>query len=289
MTAGLQTLRTAWKEGGVGLVGRRVEGRISKERRRLRRTVAPTALELMLDSNWSLVRSAQDALLLVLAHEPDSSRDIEEAIKQGQRHWDHVRSSGTGTREHFGPVYDLERESALFVYAYCRLRRPSLIVETGVARGMSAAMILHALAENQHGLLVSFDIRSDVGDLVDPQASERWNLVELRPDPPSARQELADHLRGLGPIDVFLHDSDHSREQQLFEYGLALRHLSPRGLLLSDDVEGTRVFGVGFPNERSILALADTRKCLGISWIAAASRSDKDAHTKPAPSPAPGR
>ena len=275
-SAGLRTLREAWREGGARLVRLRVEDRISKERRRLRRTVAPTALELMLDSNWSLVRSAQEALLLILTHEPDGSRVIADAIQQGQRHWDRARSSGTGPHDHFGPVFDLERESALFLYAYCRLWRPSVIVETGVARGMSTAMILHALAENQNGVLISFDIRSDVGDLVHPQTSERWNFVKLPPDPPSARQELADHLIGLGPIDVFLHDSDHSREQQLFEYGLALRHLSPRGLLLSDDVEGTRVFGVGFPQERSILALADTRKCLGISWIATESRSDQN-------------
>lgn len=37
-------------------------------------------------------------------------------------------------------------------------------------------------------------------------------------------------------FDIFLHDSDHSYENQIFEYKWAWEHLPPGGLLVSDDI-----------------------------------------------------
>jgi len=43
-------------------------------------------------------------------------------------------------------------------------------------------------------------------------------------------------LDDLGRIDVFFHDSLHTREHMLFEFERAWAHLKPGGVLVSDDV-----------------------------------------------------
>jgi hypothetical protein len=48
-------------------------------------------------------------------------------------------------------------EAAHFLYALCRLIRPRIVVETGVAAGVSSAFILKALNDNSYGILHSID------------------------------------------------------------------------------------------------------------------------------------
>src|SRR4029078_12987181 len=52
---------------------------------------------------------------------------------------------------------DHERSSRLLYYCV-RLRRPAVVVETGVFDGFSSAFILKALADNHHGRLCSIDV-----------------------------------------------------------------------------------------------------------------------------------
>jgi methyltransferase family protein len=51
----------------------------------------------------------------------------------------------------------------------------------------------------------------------------RWTLL------------LPDLLGVLGQVDLFLHDSDHSYENMVFEFEQALPRLVPGGVLMSDD------------------------------------------------------
>ena len=43
------------------------------------------------------------------------------------------------------------------LYAVCRIRNPGIVVETGVASGVSSSYILCALENNEHGELYSID------------------------------------------------------------------------------------------------------------------------------------
>jgi predicted O-methyltransferase YrrM len=132
--------------------------------------------------------------------------------------------------------------SAAELYVVARAMKPSVIVETGVASGLSSAHLLRALAENGTGELHSIDLPNvqqgsvlpqgrDCGWIVPPSLRGRWHL-HLG----DARTLLPAVLESLGRIDVFLHDSDHSYEHMTFEFEQALARLAPRALLMSDDV-----------------------------------------------------
>lgn len=126
------------------------------------------------------------------------------------------------------------------VGAVVKLTRPATVVETGVAMGMTSAVILNALAENDRGHLYSIDLpalqaKADdfVGRAVPQRLRGRWTL-ELGP----SRQLLPALAERAAPIDVSLHDADHSHDGQLEEYSTVWPHLRPGGVLVSDDVRG---------------------------------------------------
>lgn len=129
-------------------------------------------------------------------------------------------------------------------YVACRALRPSVIVETGVAHGVTSAYILAALERNAHGHLYSIDrpplaLRSDdfVGACI-PDALKAGHTL-IRGD---ARAKLPKVLNALGKVDMFVHDSDHSYGHMKFELGLARRHLRVPGLVVSDDVNYNPAF-----------------------------------------------
>lgn len=141
-----------------------------------------------------------------------------------------------------GPLSDWNAREDLqnVVGAVVRLTKPEVVVETGVAMGMTSAVILAALAENGRGHLHSIDLpalqakpEDFVGRAVPERLRERWTL-ELGP----SRQLLPGIATAVAPIDLTLHDADHSHEGQLEEYRTVWPHLRSGGVLVSDDVRG---------------------------------------------------
>lgn len=136
------------------------------------------------------------------------------------------------------------------LYAICRLLRPKVVVETGVASGMSSAYVLQSLHDNQEGRLYSIDLpNADTeallgkvlttlpegrgpGWLVPEWLRDRWDLRIGK-----SADLLPPLLEELGRLDIFLHDSEHSFENMMFEFNAAWPRLGSRGLLLSDDVD----------------------------------------------------
>ncbi|MGI0155313.1 MAG: O-methyltransferase [Thermoplasmata archaeon] len=145
------------------------------------------------------------------------------------------------------------------LYWLARTVRPRAIVETGVEKGLTSYFWLRALADNDYGTLHSIDLptvgttervnadgrvdRSHVeeagrtGALVPPSLRNRWELTLG-----DAKRELPALLSGLGSIDLFFHDSDHSYAHQLWEYRTAWPALRDGGLLTSDDVDWSDAF-----------------------------------------------
>jgi hypothetical protein len=118
------------------------------------------------------------------------------------------------------------------------LRRPSIVLETGVAMGFSTAVILAAMDVNGAGSLHSIDLpplqvepERFVGEVVPENLRERWTL-HTGP----SRILLPRLVRELAPIDLFIHDSDHSYAGQYEEYDRVWPHLAHGGCLVSDDV-----------------------------------------------------
>jgi predicted O-methyltransferase YrrM len=142
-------------------------------------------------------------------------------------------------------------ELAILMRALVRLTRPEIVVETGVAQGVTTAVILQGMHDNSSGFLYSIDLPAlDIGSqytgaLVPGRLSERWELIEG-----PSRIELPRLLARLPGIDIFLHDADHTYSSQTEEYRTAWAHLRPGGLLVSDDVR-TAAF-VDFCTEHNV-------------------------------------
>jgi predicted O-methyltransferase YrrM len=154
-----------------------------------------------------------------------------------------------GTGGYFG-----EKESLLFTIV--RKFKPSTIVETGVAQGVSSYVILKALQLNGQGKLISIDrpnrdprgYRYHNGTLdcvftpshlksgwLVPEELRKFWALEL-----GTSSEILPTLSGS--IDMFFHDSEHSYENMMFEFDWAYAHLGNGGILMSDDIDWNRAF-----------------------------------------------
>ncbi len=121
--------------------------------------------------------------------------------------------------------------------AWCAIRhlRPEVIVETGVARGITSRVLLEAMEANGRGHLWSIDLPhpalGEPGVAVTDTLKSRWDLLLG-----TSRELLPKLLEQLGPIDMFVHDSLHTGRNVEFELELAWPHLRPGGLLFADDL-----------------------------------------------------
>ncbi|MBV9802228.1 MAG: class I SAM-dependent methyltransferase [Solirubrobacterales bacterium] len=153
--------------------------------------------------------------------------------------------------------------------AWCvtRHQRPEIVVETGVARGLTTRVLLEALEANGFGRLYSIDLPPPLAQerLVNERAAAvtaelrtRWTLIEG-----SSRRRLPGLLRELGTIDVFVHDSRHTRRNISFELCAAWSALRPGGVMLADDIHGTIAFeeSIGaFGNPPAIVCSSDDQR-----------------------------
>jgi len=140
---------------------------------------------------------------------------------------------------------DLYAKKVLVQYITIRACRPEIVVETGVANGVSSAYILLALQKNQKGTLYSIGLNDpqylptgkSLGWIVPDSLKTRWKL--LTGDSLVLLPSLLDQL---GRIDLFIHDSLHTYDHMLWEFRTAFPHLRPGGLLFSDDAGWNAAF-----------------------------------------------
>jgi len=135
--------------------------------------------------------------------------------------------------------WNADFDLAQAVYCITRLLRPDIVVETGVAHGVSSAFILQALADNNMGQLYSIDLPAlfstaalFVGTAVPERLKHRWTLI-----PGDSRYILPRLLHQVGQVNIFLHDSSHTYRCQLAEYSAVWPCLQANGVLLSDDLD----------------------------------------------------
>jgi predicted O-methyltransferase YrrM len=145
----------------------------------------------------------------------------------------------------FSPRWAADSRLARLCYVLCRLIGPSVVIETGVAYGVSSAFILRAMEENGHGTLHSVDLpplRREYerywGIAVPDALKGRWRLH--RGSSPRVLPRLLEETR---TVDLFLHDSLHTLRNMRREFDTVWPRLRPRGVLLADDVERNRAFG----------------------------------------------
>jgi predicted O-methyltransferase YrrM len=195
-------------------------------RRSIRRRSKPSLKELVRATVAIEVR-AED-LLAHLGHHvrPDLGAEADERVAELER-----RTAAIGLL--FPERFAVERESGRFLYLLVRLVRPALMVETGVANGASTFLVLSAMKRNGVGRLVSVDVTPDVGVLVseDDHSPLIWDLRVIEPG------RLEPLMSELGPLDLFLHDSDHSYANVVDELRAAWPRMAEGGIVMADDAE----------------------------------------------------
>ena len=158
---------------------------------------------------------------------------------------EHLQKNGGTFRATSKSSADLYAKKVLLQYAAIRALRPELVVETGVAIGVSSSYLLLALRGNGKGELHSIEVGDSSylppgfspGWIVPDELRGRWTL-HLG----DARDLLPKLLRQLGKLDVFIHDSLHTDEHMRFEFAEAYPHLRDGGLLIADDALWNRAF-----------------------------------------------
>src|ERR687890_2274433 len=147
-------------------------------------------------------------------------------------------------RDPFSPHWAADSRFARLGYLLCRLISPSVVLETGVAYGVSSVFILKALEVNGRGTLHSIDLpplRSEHerfwGIAVPEALRDRWRLHRG-----SSARVLPRLLQETGMIDLFVHDSLHTRRNMRREFDTVWPHLRNGAVLMADDVERNRAF-----------------------------------------------
>jgi hypothetical protein len=136
------------------------------------------------------------------------------------------------------------------LYVLCRQLRPGNVVETGVSSGVSSSYILRALAKSQHGELHSIDVPQEeysasnndnsgpkTGWLIPDYLRDRWHLT-----PGTSSDKLVPVLKKLQDIDIFMHDSEHTYRNMMWEYQTAWHYLKVGGVLVSHNIDTNNAF-----------------------------------------------
>jgi predicted O-methyltransferase YrrM len=179
----------------------------------------------------------------------------------------HLRSCEAVFREGFYSA-DFWAKKILIQYAAVRALRPEIIVETGVASGVSSSYLLLALERNQKGSLHSVEVGDPSyrpagrapGWIVPDRLRSRWQLHIG-----DATTVLPELFQKLGEVDMFIHDSLHTYEHMKFELELAYPHTRRDGLMLADDALWNSAFtevaqAVSSPGSRIIRGVGIMKK-----------------------------
>lgn len=154
----------------------------------------------------------------------------------------------------FKSIFDF-RLYRIVLYALVRVRKPALMIETGVLHGLTSAFILRAIERNRQGRLISIDLPST--DEAGP--SNRDGYVATLPRSMRSGWIVPDYLRNAwdlrlessfdalpnidsSELDMFLHDSEHTYATMAFELDWAWERLRPGGIVICDNIEASNAF-----------------------------------------------
>lgn len=121
-------------------------------------------------------------------------------------------------------------------YALVRARKPKLVVETGVDKGLGAVLLCSAVKKNveegHQGYYVGTDINPEAGYLLDGVYSQFGRVIY---------GDSIETLKQLPQaVEVFINDSDHSAEYEEREYGVIESKLASNALVLGDNAHVTQ-------------------------------------------------
>ena len=120
-------------------------------------------------------------------------------------------------------------------YIILRALKPSVVVETGIDKGLGSLVLTAALKRNTDegfpGYYYGTDINPEAGVLFDGVYREFGEVLY---------GDSIESLRKFSkPIGVFISDSDHSQAYEQKEYEIVSKLLLPQSIIVSDNAHGT--------------------------------------------------
>jgi len=148
-------------------------------------------------------------------------------------------------RQTYGEYSDADVSMARAAWCTVLHQRPSVVIETGVARGVTSRIVLEALNRNDWGHLWSIDLppplekdlHAQIGAAVPNARRGRWSYIKG-----SSRRRLPSLLRALAQVDLFVHDSLHTARNTRFEMERTLSVLASGGIMIIDDISPHQAF-----------------------------------------------
>jgi hypothetical protein len=182
-----------------------------------------------------------------------------------------ARGWGFG-RDTYGWYADADSSLCRAVWCTILHTRPKVVIETGVAHGITSRIVLEALSRNDCGHLWSIDLpfpfdhamHADTGAAVTEACRARWSYLQG-----SSRQRLPPLVADVGRVEVFIHDSLHTARNTVFEMKQAASSMPQGGVMLIDDIgihKGFAAFARKHPRYKTIICPhADRRGMFGIA------------------------
>jgi hypothetical protein len=193
-----------------------------------------------------------------------------------------TRGWGFG-RDTYGWYADADSLFCRALWCVARHTRPEVVIETGVAHGVTSRVVLEALGCNDLGRLWSIDLpfpfdhrlHGETGIVVTDACRTRWTYLEG-----SSKQRLPQLVADVGHVEMFIHDSLHTAENTVFEMEQAASAMRGGGVMLIDDIDshmGFAVFAERHPGWQTIICPSADRK--GIFGIAVKTAEPADGTT----------
>ena len=158
-------------------------------------------------------------------------------------------------------------DSSLCRAAWCVAMhtRPEVVIETGVAHGVTSRVLLEALSQNDFGHLWSIDLpfpfdhrlHAETGAAVTDACRPRWSYLEG-----SSKQRMPPLVAEVGHVEMFIHDSLHTAENTMFEMEQAASAMRKGGVMLVDDINshtGFLAFAERHPGYETMICKSEDR------------------------------
>jgi predicted O-methyltransferase YrrM len=157
-------------------------------------------------------------------------------LEQDERLKSHIAELTASSKEKYVADASPRYGRRLGWYACVRAKKPKLVVETGVDKGLGSCVIAAALMKNEEegfeGYMYGTDINPQAGYLLQ-EPYNRYGQVLYG--------DSIETLKGLSErIDIFINDSDHSAEYEMREYETIKGKLAEDAIILGDNAHCTR-------------------------------------------------
>lgn len=227
---------------------------IDDPKRLLKILISPGARGMILNS-WKEPNSYNFLNFITHISESSYQKYLQE-IRNDKKFYTHLHKKHKEIR---GKTITQAQGWTTLIYVLIRYLKPKVILETGVFDGISSSFVLNALKKNGFGKLISVDLPARVvipgstdfmpfttipkdqqpGWLIPSDLRKRWTLHIIKEG-----HELKKIIQSLDNIDIFLHDSLHTKEHMEWEMQTVWPHLKKDGILLVDDIFCNNAFEI---------------------------------------------